>query len=950
MTGEYGRNQSQSGLVTLNVNGSTFVVRASDGTSLLRVLRGELGLLGVRQGCGIGECGACTVLVDGVATRACITPWTSVQGTAIRTPEGLGGPDSLHPIQEAFLNEEAAQCGFCINGIIMTTAGLLQRNPDPSDDEIDGSLVEHICRCGTHNRIVRAIKRAAGRPQARKRGVYLTQSKRTSAPSTAQAPAIVRRYPRVEDWLAFDESAGVVARTGKVEIGQGVRQAMAAIVARELDVDEQRVRVVSPTTELAPDEGYTAGSASIEQGGTALAMAGAAARRLLMERASRVLGVSVSELTWSKGGAHGAGVQSLSLRELAQIGDLTGRILETDQPVWIAGTASSAVVADDGHPLAAWKPGPRTGTSGATAWAESVLDLDLPARGSPRKDLIAKLSGAPAYVHDLTMPEMLYARALLPPVYGALLTDLPACEVGDHEGVVAIHRQGNLVLVIAESPGAADRAVTRLARSAGWEGTELPRCQTDWLDHRRTPDVTVASHGDPNGILESAPNRCAASYTKPYEAHAALAPSCAVALLHDARMLDDSAQAAPQERTPPVSVEAILEVWTHSQGIYPLRREIAAALRRPEGSVVVHHTDGPGCYGHNAADDAAGFAAIAATVTPSRPVRFQFTVEEEFTWEPYGTAMRSELAAALDDAGRINAWRHEVRTDVHSARPNGDGDRLMLSWLARGKRLPTWSGSAEPGYRNAVPIYRFPATLVEASYRVGPLRVSALRTLGAYMNVFSIESFMDELAHEAGRDPVAFRLEHLRDERARNLMLTAVDAAGWEPAPSPTGMGIGMAVSRYKGVKAYVATVIKSAVDASTGRIRVERMVCACDAGYVVDEEGLRNQVEGGALQALSRALHEEVRFGPEGIRTRDWTTYPVLRFAETPHLEVVVVDGGGPPLGAGEAATPPVPAALANSIFDGTGIRLRDLPFTEARVRQRLMNMTEAELSRVIL
>ena len=949
------------------VNGVPRAPTSPPDTALVRVLREELGLLGVRSGCGIGECGSCTVLVDGEPTRSCITPLSSVLGASITTPEGLGTPDAPHPVQRAFLDEQAAQCGYCTNGIIMTTAALLARHPDPTDAQVQEALVEHICRCGTHARVLRAIRRAALRPAGEGAaarwtspgaypyaGVVSAESARGNAeretpaqrgargdgaagdgaagdgdralgggdaagpdapppetlppetrppearppeplPPEARQPEALppdaALHPRVEDWLELLPDGTVRAHSGKVEIGQGIRTALAQLVAAELGLEPSAVRVVPAVTGRSPDEGYTAGSASLERGGAALAAAAAAARRLLLARAGRLLGAPADALVLERSGVRAPDGACVPLARLAAEGALVGAIEARDRPRWRG------------------------------------RGLGAPA---PRDDLRPKLTGAPAFVHDLVLPGMLHARALLPPTYGARLLDLARDAADGVPGLTLVHRDASLVLVVADTSAAAERALARLARAARWEPAPLPPLAPAWFEERGAPSVTAASHGNADEALRAGARRLQAEYAKPYEAHAALAPSCAVA------------------RSSP-SGDA-LEVWTHSQGIYPLRRELAALLRRDEAGLTVHHGDGPGCYGHNGADDAAAFAVLAALRVPGRPVRFQFSVDDEFAWEPYGTPMRARLEAALDGRGHIAAWRHEVHGDVHTARPNGDGDRLVPAWLVRGRPFPRWAGPGEPGHRNAVPLYDLPSCDVRATFHRLPLRVSALRTLGAYLNVFAIESFVDELAHAAGRDPVAFRLEHLSDDRARAVLDAAVAAAGWSPATGPSGRGIGVALARYKNQKAYVAHVVEAVLDATTGSVTARRIVTACDAGAVVNADGLRNQLEGGALQGLSRALHEEVRFGPDGIVTRDWTTYPVLRFAETPHLEVVLIDGGGPPLGAGEAATPPLAPALANAVFDASGIRLRELPLTPERVRRRLMDMGDDELEGVIL
>jgi CO/xanthine dehydrogenase Mo-binding subunit len=385
--------------------------------------------------------------------------------------------------------------------------------------------------------------------------------------------------------------------------------------------------------------------------------------------------------------------------------------------------------------------------------------------------------------------------------------------------------------------------------------------------------------------------------------------------------------------------------------VYPLRRELSTLLGMDPDRVVVRHADGPGCYGHNCADDAAALAAIAAIAVRPAPVRLQLTMEDELAWEPFGSAMLADLEAGLDRAGRITSWRHRARTDAHSSRPNGAGDRLIPAWLVSGGRPRSWPGPHDNGTRNSVPLYDLPAMECVTDFVRGPLRTSALRSLAAHHNVFAIESFMDELAEVAGSDPVAFRLAHLSDERARAVLDAACSAAGWETHVGPSGRGQGVAVCRYKGTKAYVAAVIDAAMHPETGRIRVDRVILACDAGVVVNPDGLRNQLEGGVVQGLSRALFEQVSADGRGVRSRDWTSYPVLRFADVPRVEVLLLDGRGhPPVGAGEAATPPVAPALANALDDAVGIRMRTLPLTAEQAQQRLAEMSDEEMARVVL
>lgn len=817
-------------MVRLVVNGEQRSLDRDRSTPLVLALRYDLGLLGVRAGCAVGQCGGCAVLVDREPARSCQLQLSAVDGAEITTPEGLGTPADPHPVQQAFLQEQAAQCGYCVNGIIMSVAGLLTRDPAPDEAGIQAALAGHLCRCGAHHRILRAVRRLAGHevPPAPRPAPASGPGPAAVAPEPAGPPGALAAAPLIEQWLRPLPDGRIEVLSGRVELGQGIRTALAQIVAAALDLPVDRLVVRAAATDSTPDEGYTAGSASLEQGGAALARAAAAFRRR---------------------------------REAGQLP--TGPIEPADHPRW-------------------------TGVA-----------IGVPV---PRTDLATKLTGAPAYLHDLVLPGMVHARALLPPSYDARPAGLPVRQVRGMPGVLAVVHDGGLVLVVAERPEQATAAVERLAAATRWEDPGLPAGPDD---RPGTPLVVVEDAGVDAAL--AAGRRVRSSYAKPYEAHAPFAPSVAVAL----------APAGP-DRSGPAS--GTLAVWTHSQGVYPLRRELAALLGQPEQRIVVRHADGPGCYGHNLADDAAAFAALAARAVPGRPVRFQFTVSDEFGWEPYGTAMSADLDAAIDGTGRITAWRHRIRTGPHMSRPNGDGDRLIPAWLRAGGPARPWTGGGEGGVRNADPIYDLPVRDIRAEYLRTPLRTSSLRSLGAYFNVFAIESFMDELAEAAGADPLAFRLAHLRDERARAVLELAAETAGWR------GPRHGLAVARYQGRAAYVAQVVE--VEAGGGGTRVRRVVTVCDAGGVINPDGLRNQLEGGTLQGLSRALHERVRFGPGGIESRDWASYPVLRFDEVPEIETILVNRPGtPPLGAGEAVTPVTAAALANAVRAATGVRARELP-----------------------
>jgi nicotinate dehydrogenase subunit B len=883
-------------LVRLTVNAREEALALDPDTPLILALRNDLGLKGVRAGCAIGECGACTVILNGRPERSCITPLGAVAGAEVLTPEGLGTPEAPHPVQQAFLDEQAAQCGYCTNGLIMTVAAHYDSGPE-AGDRIREALTEQLCRCGAHCRVLRAVDRAvsgaAGAPREVSPAGTAPPQQMCGVPcADAKLPSPLADAPTVESWLSLLPDGRIEVRSGKVEMGQGLRTAFAQIVATQLGVDPDRMVVGSAATDVTPDERYTAGSRSVEDGGRALAFAAVAFRRLLVTRAAGYLGEESERIVLDDQGARSGDGRRLDWTALCADGPVTGPIERTDRPHWHGGSLGVSV---------------------------------------GRADLLPKLTGAPAYVHDMQLPGMVHARAALPPTYDATLDAVDLDAVRGMPGVRQVVSDGRLLLAVADREEQARNAATRLRRVARWSDPGLPveRDLEKMLRELPSETMTVRADEGIDEVLSSGSRRLRSTYRRPYHAHAAMAPSCAVA--------QDDGQT--------------LTVWTHSQGVYPLRRELARLLDLAEARLDVRHVDGPGCYGHNGADDAAAFAALAARALPGVPVRFQFTVEQEFGWEPYGSAMLSDLEASLDDRGCIVGWRHHSVTDVHASRPDGTGDRLIASWLRAVCRPRPWTGPRDTGTGNVVPMYEVPRVSAATDFVRGPLRTSALRSLASVQNVFASESFMDELAEAAGRDPVEFRLAHLRDERARRVLEVAAEAAGWAPRSGPSGRGQGIAVCRYKENKAYVATAVDVSIDGETGVVTVQRVILACDAGVVVNPDGLRNQLEGGTIQGLSRALYEEVRVDRSGITSVDWTTYPVLRFGQVPDIEAILVDRPDcPPLGVGEAATPPTVAALGNAIDDALGVRVRQLPFSPAVLQQRLMDLDDEEMERCLL
>jgi nicotinate dehydrogenase subunit B len=537
----------------------------------------------------------------------------------------------------------------------------------------------------------------------------------------------------------------------------------------------------------------------------------------------------------------------------------------------------------------------------------------------PRVDIPDKLTGAAAYIQDMRLPGMLHARAVRQSSPGAKLVSVDVGAVAKLPGVVKVVREGDYLAVVAEREWQAVKAWRALAAAAEWsESSALPEQASLYETLQASPahDIEVLSW---TGAAGAEVKRLRARFTKPYLMHGAIGPSCALAQFSD---------------------EGVI-VWTHTQGVYPQRGALAELLRLPPEKVRCIHVQGSGCYGHNGADDVAADAALIARAMPGRPIRVQWMREQENTAEPFGPAMVSEVSAALDAGGDIVDWRYAVWSNTHNMRPTKGGAFLQNTALPEPLPVPPPEPIPMPeggGDRNSNPLYAFPnAHVVYHFLPTMPLRVSSMRSLGAYHNIFAIESFMDELAELAGADPVAFRLRHMKDARARDVIQAAADRFGWSKrAAAHRGQGYGFAFARYKNLGAYCAMALDLEVEHETGRVQIGRVVAAVDSGQPINPDGIRNQIEGAIVQSASWTLFEQVTFDRRHIASADWSGYPILRFAAAPlSVDVHIVDRPGQPfLGTGEAGQGPTAAAIANALRQATGVRLRDLPLSQERVK----------------
>ncbi len=702
---------------------------------------------------------------------------------------------------------------------------------------------------------------------------------------SGELPPTLAANPVLGRWLDFAEDGVVTIRSGKVEYGQGVWTALAQIAAEELDVALGRVRVAPVSTASSPDEGVTSGSRSIEESGSALRQACAQARQEYLAVAAAKLGSEPAGLTVRDGAIHSAaGDTGLTYWSLAEPGLL-------GQPA--------------GPPVPA-KPAARWSVAG---------------RSAPRLDLPDKVTGRPRFLHDLVLPGMVFGRVVRPPAPGATLAGLGQADLPPD--LLAQVRDGSFLGVVAGSDRAAVLAARRLATAAQWTTPPTLPDEDDlkgFLLSQPAQVQPVTERADPAAVAQVT-RTLAAEFTRPFVAHASMAPSCAIARWDGSR----------------------ISVWTHSQGVFALRGALAAGLGLAEDLVTVQHVEGAGAYGHNAADDVALDAVLLARAVPGRPVRVQWSREDELSWAPFGPAMLARLSAGLDASGRIQTWRQDVWSNGFIGRPGSGGEPrlLALGHLAGGRPMSAAPDGPPTGAmgatRNAVPGYDIP-DLAVTRHRVlaMPVRTSALRSLGAFLNVFAIESFMDELAAAAGTDPVEFRLAHLTDPRARRVIEEAASFAGWTAGrPRGEGTGFGLGFARYKGTAGYCAAVAEVAADTA---VQVRRIWLAVDVGRVINPDGVINQVEGGAVQSTSWALCERVRFNRSRITSVNWDSYPILRFTEVPEVAVRLVEAPAEPeTGAGELAQGPVAAAIGNALAEAVGVRVRDLPLTFEQVARAI-------------
>ncbi|MUP44346.1 xanthine dehydrogenase family protein molybdopterin-binding subunit [Gramella sp. BOM4] len=671
----------------------------------------------------------------------------------------------------------------------------------------------------------------------------------------------------IDSWIELQADGKLKVITGKMELGQGISIAIMQVAAEELQLPIERVSIQLAETGVTPNEGITAGSRSIETSAMNVRRAAACAREVLLKKTSEKTGLSMTEISLEEGRIR-AGDNYYDWSEIMD-GQEQQRVFE---PETYYGKTKRKLV---GKPV-------------------------------PRPDLEKMIRGEEFYVQDLRFPEMLHARIIRPPSYKTKLQSLNEDLASNSPGFVKLVRLGYFIAVVAEKEYEAIQIQKKLEQTCEWASEPIPSSPADLKSYIKSLPANSNIDEEPGDWkAENKNSTIKASYSKPYIMHAANGPSCAVAIYND----------------------GILDIWSHSQGVYPLRDTIANMLDLPQDKIHIKGVPGSGCYGHNAADDVAAEAALIAKELPGRHIRLQWMREEEHGWEPYGTAMIMEHEATLDESGQIATWNYELWSDGHSTRPtSGDPANLLPArYLNKDFGVPGqgWRGGA---IRNAPPIYKTDKFRLTSHIFEGPLRISALRGLGAYANVFGIECFMDELAEAAGKDVFEFRFAHLEDKRAVDC-LKRLREMTFNVSPTP-GEGFGIGFAQYKNSASYCGVAALVEISEQNKSPVVKKMWGVIDSGECINPDGLKNQTEGGMIQSASWTLMEQVKWNSNGITSLDWQSYPMLRFQEIPEIEVEVIDRPDmPPLGAGEAAQGPAAAAVANAIYKAGGKRFRDLP-----------------------
>jgi len=684
----------------------------------------------------------------------------------------------------------------------------------------------------------------------------------------------------VDSYLAIGADGRVTVYSGKVDLGTGLYTALTQIVAEELDVPLGHVTLIQGDTLLTPDQGPSFGSLSIQNGGAQLRRAAATARRALLERAAVKFKTSASTLAIRDGVIVGENGRELAFGSL-----VGGRVL--------------SLKLDQDAPL------------------KSPADFKLVGKPVRRLDIPDKVTGRFTFMQDFKRPGMLHGRVILPPALGATLVSYDESSISAIAGIVKVVRIENFLGVVAKSEWSAIKAARQLSvKWSAWSG--LPEQSRIWEHVRQTKivkDDITSNQGDSQSALATAPRKLAATYDFAIHTHGSIGPSCAVAEFADGK----------------------LTCWTASQATHNLRKQLAAMLSVADESVRCIYVEGAGCYGRNGHEDAAGDAALLARAV-GRPVRVQWMRADEHGWDPKGPPTLLDMRAGLEAGGKISAWESELFI------PNGmagfvalvGADHAGLNSLGQLSPGGVINDLAIP---YAIPNVKTTAHRLEST----PFKPAWIRSPGRMQNTFANECFLDEIAAAIGVDPLELRLQYLHDPRGEELLERLAALSNWRQRSKSDRQGEvvtgrGLAYVKYELVRTYVGVVAEVQVNTQSGEIAAKRFHIAHDCGQIINPDGLRNQIEGNVIQTVSRVLKEEVKFDRSMVTSLDWASYPILTFPEVPEVVMDLIDRPNEvPWGGGEPTAAVVPSAIANAVFDATGVRLRSVPFTPSKVKAAL-------------
>jgi len=686
---------------------------------------------------------------------------------------------------------------------------------------------------------------------------------------------------QVDSFLAVHRDGTVTMYTGKVDIGTGIRAALPQMVAEELGVALEKVKLVEGDTALTPDQGPTWGSLSIQIAGVQLRQAAATARQALVNMAVQRFGLPSADLEVRDGAIFVRAQPQRRLTFAELIGD-----------------RSFNLKVDPAAPL------------------KKPADYTIVGQPVPRPDVPGKVTGRHTYMQDFRVPGMLHARVIRPPAIDATLLGVDEASIKGIKGARVV-RQNNFLAVVAETEWAAIKAARQLkATWSRWEG--LPEMAKLWEHVRATPvarDDVAVDRGDPKAAIAGAARKLSATYDFAVHTHGSMGPACAVADVKGGKA----------------------EIWSASQAPHWLRREVAHVLQMDPKDVHVQYLDGAGCYGRNGHEDATCDAALISKLV-GKPVRVQWSREDEHGWDPKGPPTLIEIRGGLDAQGNIVGWDSELWV------PKADITEWPRTLAATLAGIPQ-KEAINPGnvHRNLDPSYPF-AHQRAVAHRLAstPFRPSWIRTPGRMQNTYANEVFMDECAAAAGADPVEYRLRYLTDPRGIAVLKAAAHMAKWDTRPSPRrdrsgdiARGRGIAYVKYENARTYVAGVAEVEVNRQSGAVRCTRFYVAHDCGLVINPDGVRAQIEGSIIQTVSRTLIEELKWNRSRVTSVDWASYPILRFPDVPEVIMELINRpNDPPWGVGEPAACLPPPAISNAIFDAVGVRLRSVPFTAAKVK----------------